>query len=917
MSTSTLLSEWESQVAKYYLEDSFGTVSLSVTVSGWYTLPYDKDHYGRSCNGVNSADCSGEDQSWNIAQDAAILARNNITFANYDYYVFVHSGDGQESSGVSNDIWSVTYLGGVWVNPCLDVQQNCNQRTLTRFNIDPELEAGGAVPIGVYCHEFGHNLGLPDLYNTSTGKTILGPWSLMDKGLWNGNPPGSSPSHMDAWSKIQLGFISGSMIATASAGSTASYTIDATEVASSNVHAVIVPLGSGANPAQYYIIEVRAGVGFDAAQPSTGVLLLYIDSTKLIGKVEIVNSHPSVADLSEAPWSVGQTYTDTANGWSMTVNSKTGNSYQVTVNRGGAPPPPIQPQNQTYISLAIASISAQPQVITLPNTTVTITVQVSNSGTESANDVPIAVELDSQPYANLQVSVNAGATTPSTFTWLSKMGTHTFKVTIDPNHTINNTNTVNTVATFTLSTGPTLTINVPLNVSSLGNMWVMINGAKYNITSNQFQTSVPNGTITVMIQPAVNTSQGVRQSFTSWSDGNTSNPRQINVTSGAVLQALYSTQYLLSVNSNGGTTTPSGWYKPNSTITVTASNPSNVTANTSRFLFDSWSGDMTSNSTSLTITMSKPVNLQANWIKQYYVTIISPTGSPTGQGWYNAGTVVTVGVQSTVQYPNGTRMKFNGWNSTQLGSNPSAQITVDAPTRLLAAWRTQYLVTANSEYGAALGGGWYDAGSSAQVSVPSIITYTNLTRRVFTEWTGDYSGVSNNVTLRVDAPKTLSAQWITEYMVTLAVSGVPNSTVLRLSLRNVTYTLPASSTYQTWVEKGTAVSPTLNQTIANGIMSYKFNGWKNATGATVQNPLPVNAPGTYIASYTPQLSIPAIPGFPVEAIVLGTVFGFLILALRRKRATPPHIGSEKHIDSSFTPSPNLFPALKPFRRHGA
>jgi M6 family metalloprotease-like protein len=882
LSIDTVKSEWTTQVAKFYQEDSLGTVSLSVTISGWYTLPYNEAHYGRDCNGIDSADCSGSDSSWNIAQDASILARNNVTFANYDYYVFIHSGNGQESSGVSNDVWSVTYLGGVWVNPCLDVQQNCYQKTLTRFNVDPELEAGGAVPIGVYCHEFGHNLGLPDLYNTNTGKTILGPWSLMDKGLWNGNPPGSSPSHMDAWSKIQLGFLSGSMIATANAGSTTTYSIDPTEVASSNVHAVMVPLGTGTSPAQYYIIEVRAPIGFDAAQPSFGVLLLYVDETKSVGKIQIVNSHPSVADLSLAPWGVSQTFTDTANSWSMTVTGHTGNSYQVTVNRGGSPPPPPIQQNQTYIQLAIASISAEPPVITLPNTTVTVTVQVSNIGTQAATNVPIEVTLDSQPYTNLQVSVNAGATTPATFTWISKTGSHTFNITLDPNHTINETSRANNVATFTLNVGPTLTINVPLNITSNGNLWVTINGVKYNITSNQFQTSVPNGTITVQIQPAVNSSQGVRQSFTGWADGNTSNPRQITVTSGTALQALYTTQYLLAVNSNGGTTTASGWYKPNSTVTVTAANPSNVTANTSRYLFSSWSGDLSSTSTALNVTLNKPLSLQANWIKQYYVTIISPTGSPTGQGWYNAGTVVTVAVQSAVQYPNGTRMIFNGWNSTALGNNPTQQITVNSPTRLLAAWKTEYLLTLNSQYGPTLGGGWYDAGASAHASVPAAIDYTNSTRRSFAGWTGDLSTLSNNATIFMDAPKTLNAQWSTQYLVTFGVSGLPNATMVKLTVNNITYTLPATSTYQTWLQKGTTINPTLNQTIANGIMSYKFTGWRNSTGGTAQNPLTVNAPSTYIASYAPQLSIPAIPGFPVEGILLGLLFGAMLLTLKRK-----------------------------------
>ena len=201
VSIATLKQEYFGTLSAYYHEVSLGTLTVQGDAYGWYKLPYPESHYGMDCQAIDDADCSGSDQSWNIAQDAALLAQKDVNFNNYDYFVFIHTGNGEESSGVKSDVWSVTYLGGIWVRT--------NSKTLTKFNIVPELEAGGAVPNGVWCHEFGHNLGLPDLYNVNTGKTILGPWELMDKGLWNGDPAGSSPAHMTAWPKIQLGFISG------------------------------------------------------------------------------------------------------------------------------------------------------------------------------------------------------------------------------------------------------------------------------------------------------------------------------------------------------------------------------------------------------------------------------------------------------------------------------------------------------------------------------------------------------------------------------------------------------------------------------------------------------------------------------------------------------------------------------------
>ncbi len=890
VSISQLKQQFFTGLENYYSEISYGKVRIEGDAYGWYKLPYDQAHYGKNCLSINDADCSGQDNSWEIAQDVVPQAEKDVNFANYNYFVFIHSGDGQESSGVTDQVWSVTYLGGVSVPTTTE--------TLTQFSVVSELEADGAVSLGVWCHEFAHLLNIPDLFNTNTGQSILGPWTIMDKGTWNGAPPGSSPAHLIAWGKIQLGFISGSMLATANSGTTSTFTIDPTEVASNNVHAVEIPLDSSSNPIEYYLIEVRASIGFDSALPNFGVLISLVNNNAVVGPIHIIDGHPSVPNLNDAVWDVGQTFTDSANGLSVSITGKTGNSYQVTVNRGGAQPPP-QPENQTsnYIDLAITSISAQPSTITLPNTTVTVTVQISNSGTEAADNVPVVVDLDGQTYTNMQVSITAGATTPSTFTWVATSGSHTFKVVIDPDNTINNTNRANNTATFTLNVGPSLTINVPLNITSNGNLWVLINGAKYNITSNQFQTSVPSGTITVEIQPAVNVSEGVRQSFTHWSDGNTNNPRQISITSATSLQAVYSTQYLLTVNANGGTTTPTGWYSPNSTVTVTADNPSNVTANTSRYLFTSWSGDLSSNSTTISVTMNKPVSLQANWLKQYYLTIISPAGSPSGEGWYSAGTVVTVGVQSTVQYPNDTRLLFTGWNAT-LGENPTTQVTLNAPTKILAVWRTQYLVSVNSEYGTALGSGWYNAGSTTQASVPSEIDYTNGTRRIFTGWAGDTSGTANSVSLTVDAPKALNAQWSTQYLVTFAVSGLPNSTMLQLNLNNVTYELSAGSTYDAWVQKDADISPTLNGTITSGFMTYKFAGWRNSTGAVSQDPFAVTSPGTYTASYTNALSLPPVPGFPIEAIIMGLLLGLILMVLRRKSRSGHKI-SEAHFNSRF------------------
>ena len=649
------------------------------------------------------------------------------------------------------------------------------------------------------------------------------------------------------------------MLAFANFGLTNEYAIDPTEIPSNNVHAVEVPTGANtvasqsgtSNMAQYYLIEVRASIGFDTELPATGVLISYVDNTAVVGKIHIMDGHPSVPGLKDAVWNIGQTFTDSKNSISITIAGKQGNSYQVIVNRSGSqPPPPIR--NQTsYVDLAVTGVNAQPSVVTLPNTNVTITVQISNLGTQEVTNVQVQVQLDGAVYTNLQVNVGADASTQTSFTWVSTVGSHVFRITIDPNNLLNDTNRTNNVATFNIDVGPTLTINVPLNVTANGTLWVSVNGVKYSVTSGQLQTSVPVGNVTVQIQPDVNLSLGIRQAFTGWSDGSLANPRQIKVTQDTTLHADYVTQYLLSIDSNGGSTTLSGWYLPNMRVNVSVTNPSIVEPNAVRLSFNGWTGNMTSTSPFLEVNMTQPVSIKANWRMQYYVTIVTPVGSPVGSGWYDAGQIDTVGVKSSIiQNTTGERILLTGWNSTIPGDNATSQITVHAPVILLAKWKTQYELNLQSAYGNPQGAGWYDAGTNVPINIQALLNYPNSTRRVFTGWTGDYTGQSTNITVQMNSPEAITANWATQYLVTFKFVGLENSTTLELEVNNTTYHISSNDNVQAWYSAGSTINPIINQTVTYAyIFEYNFAGWHDSTGAEVHMPIIVDGPETYTAQY--------------------------------------------------------------------
>ncbi|MGB3716462.1 MAG: immune inhibitor A domain-containing protein [Candidatus Promineifilaceae bacterium] len=133
-----------------------------------------------------------------------------------DHMNFVHAGEGNESGGgVLGDcaIWSHSWyaFSSLWGLEGPDgflqggLQIGNSDYWVGKYIIEPEN--GG---VGVFAHEYGHDLGLPDLYDTSGGENGTGFWTLMSSGSWvdtGQDTTGNAPSHMGAWEKFQLGWL--------------------------------------------------------------------------------------------------------------------------------------------------------------------------------------------------------------------------------------------------------------------------------------------------------------------------------------------------------------------------------------------------------------------------------------------------------------------------------------------------------------------------------------------------------------------------------------------------------------------------------------------------------------------------------------------------------------------------------------
>ncbi|MFH1701498.1 MAG: M6 family metalloprotease domain-containing protein [Candidatus Zixiibacteriota bacterium] len=256
-------------VRNYYGEISYDQIDI-VTVNlpsttGWNRAPQNYSYYVNGNYGINSA---YPNNSQKLCEDLVDLADAEIDFSQYDndgdgyvdVIMIVHSGPGAEFSGNTADIWSHKWA----INP-----RNRDGVYISDYAVMPEYwNLPNDLTIGVFCHELAHTFGLPDLYDMDNGSYGTGKYSLMSIGCWNGYL-GSSPSHPDAWSRIQLGWLMPTNIVSSQSGAIIP------EVENNSVAYRLWT--NGVIGEEYFLIENRQRVGYDAALPGSGLCIWHID----------------------------------------------------------------------------------------------------------------------------------------------------------------------------------------------------------------------------------------------------------------------------------------------------------------------------------------------------------------------------------------------------------------------------------------------------------------------------------------------------------------------------------------------------------------------------------------------------------------------------------------------------------------
>lgn len=258
-------------MADYYAENSGGRLVLDGRVLGWYRMPLRYEQYvaGVAGRGVYPFNSQG------FVEDAVRAADPVVNYALYDndggdgvpdtgdddtmidLLLCIHAGSGGESGASATNLQSIAFglpnptpFDGVFAN---------------NFAIAPE-----DAHLGVYAHETGHLLGLPDLYDLTGNSFGLGTWSLMAGG-WSLDEA-RTPAQLDAWSKNLLRFNPAVNLPV----SLDDQVLDPVERGGRIFRAWT----NGQVGPEYFLVENRRRIGFDRFLPGEGLLIYHVNEQR-------------------------------------------------------------------------------------------------------------------------------------------------------------------------------------------------------------------------------------------------------------------------------------------------------------------------------------------------------------------------------------------------------------------------------------------------------------------------------------------------------------------------------------------------------------------------------------------------------------------------------------------------------------
>jgi len=229
-------------------------------------------------------------------------------------------------------------------------------------------------------------------------------------------------------------------------------------------------------------------------------------------------------------------------------------------------------------------------------------------------------------------------------------------------------------------TTPQYQLTLNTNPSSLGGVTgagTYSSGSTASFSANQTISQAP----------------GTRYVFQGWTGAysGTGGTGSITMTSSQTVTAQYQMQYFASVTqqpSSAPTPQGGGWFNAGSPATITVSSQNVTLGPGSQLVFNGWTVDGNNQGGStLTLQMNSPHTVVAQYTQQYYLTVQSPQGVTSGQGWYNAGSNAPISVSTPPSPMFGVNYVFDGWQGSIIqSSSQSTTVPMNGPMTVTATW---------------------------------------------------------------------------------------------------------------------------------------------------------------------------------------------------------------------------------------
>lgn len=253
-------------VRDYFHDQSDGQFDFDIDVVGPVTVSKNYAYYGG--NNLYGDDNHPEE----MVAEACKLADATVNFKDYDWdgdgevdQIFVlYAGHGEASWDDEDTIWPHAWE----LKDGADITLTLDGVRINSYACSCELGSDGKIDgIGTICHEFSHCFGLMDMYDTSySGNFGMCSWSLMDSGGYNSN--GFVPAGYTSFEKMSVGWKQPIEM-------TGDMEVKNLKPYSDGGEAYI--LYNEANRNEFFLLENRQNVGWDAGLEDYGLLAIHVD----------------------------------------------------------------------------------------------------------------------------------------------------------------------------------------------------------------------------------------------------------------------------------------------------------------------------------------------------------------------------------------------------------------------------------------------------------------------------------------------------------------------------------------------------------------------------------------------------------------------------------------------------------------